>query len=419
MLRKLLVPAFLLAIVVTVMTLEGWTAPLIAVVRNRLVGHQVPLGPGALSPATGDSADAVPADGRVRIDGHEALALGLATAVVEPLEEPIPLELTGTTAYDPDSMTRIRPRFDTLVREVFVRLGQEVEQGEPLVELYSAALAEAKTNAQTARVEWDYRRGIRDKRAPLAESGAISQQLWAETQDQELSARLADMIARDKLLIYGVTEEQIDRPDREGGADKARMTMTCPTDGVVIARNVVPGNLYGPEDELLAIAPLDHLWVWADVYERDLPVIRIGLDWEVRFPFLDEAVKGRVEYIADEVDPSSRAVRIRGVLPNPDRRFKADMLVRTVIAIPPGAGRVAIPREAMISIDGGDFAFVRVGTAPETFERHPIRVERETADRVILEGGLEAGAVVATRGVLLLEERFEDLRLSAGQPAAR
>ena len=92
-------------------------------------------------------------------------------------------------------------------------------------------------------------------------------------------------VARDKLLVYGLTEEEVARVKDEVGAQKARMTFRSPASGIVISRDVVPGNIYDDDDTLLVIEPLDHLWVWGNVFESDLDLIKLGQSWEIEFPF--------------------------------------------------------------------------------------------------------------------------------------
>ena len=138
------------------------------------------------------------------------------------------------------------------------------------------------------------------------------------------------------------------------------MTLRSPTDGFVIERDVVPGNLYDENDTLLVIAPLDRLWVWGNVFESDLDLVKLGQSWEIRFPFLEEKLQGKVEYISNRVDPNSHAVRIRTSIPNHEGRLKSDMLVRGMLEIPPAPGRTVIPRTALIVDDGRYYVFVRV-----------------------------------------------------------
>src|SRR5947208_4250625 len=95
-----------------------------------------------------------PWDGLVTLDKTRQEAIGLHLATVQAQTEPLKLELTGRTAYDPDTLTKVRPRFDTLVVKVLATLGQKVKRGDPLVELYSTDLASAKSDFQTKYVQW-------------------------------------------------------------------------------------------------------------------------------------------------------------------------------------------------------------------------------------------------------------------------
>lgn len=76
--------------------------------------------------------------------------------------------------------------------------------------------------------------------------------------------------------------------------------------GIVIIRDVVPGNLYDNNDVLMVIAPLDHLFVWVNVYEADQVKVKIGQEMEIRFPYLNETVLGKVQYVAPEVSKDTR-----------------------------------------------------------------------------------------------------------------
>ena len=70
----------------------------------------------------------------------------------------------------------------------------------------------------------------------------------------------------------------------------------------MIFRDVVPGNVYDDDDTLLVIEPLDHLWVWGNVFESDLDLVKLGQSWEIQFPFQTERLHGKVEYISNNVD---------------------------------------------------------------------------------------------------------------------
>ena len=305
-------------------------------------------------------------------------AFGLHLAIVQPQNEPLKLELSGRTAYDPDTLFKVRPRFDALVLKVYVTRGQQVKKGDSLVDLYSTDLASAKSDFQTKFVQWQHDRKLYDLREKLVQTGAISQQLWVDTQNDEQKSHLDYNLALDKLQVYEVPEEEIapliarlkdkgkeiDAAQFGDVSEKAKMTLRAKTDGIVIERAVVPGNFYETGSELMVIAPLDHLWVLANVFELDQDKVQVGQTMEIQFPFLEQKIKGQVQYVANEVSKDTRAVQVRATIPNPDGRLKSDMLVKAILDIPPQPGQTVIPRLSMVAINGEGYVFVHKPPQP-------------------------------------------------------
>jgi cobalt-zinc-cadmium efflux system membrane fusion protein len=367
-----------------------------------------------------------PWDGLVTVEKNKQVAIGLRMAPVLDQTEPLKLELTGRTAYDDTTLTKIRPRFDTLVVQVHGKLGDAVHKGEPLVDLYSTELAQAKSDFQTKFVQWQHDKKLYDLRENLVKNGAISNQLWVDTQNDEQKSRLDYYLALDKLQVYEVPKEEIDplveRLKNKAVdtlhfgdvSEKAKMTLRAKGEGIIIEREVVPGNYYDTSNVLMVIAPLDHLWVQVNVYELDQDKVSIGQTMEIRFPYLDQKIQGKVQYVANEVSKETRAVKVRATIPNPGGGLKADMLVKAILDIPPVKGQTVIPRLAMVTINGEGFVFVHKADATsgrqDKFERRKIAVSQENADQVVVASGLNAGEEVVTNGSLILSQMFEDLR---------
>jgi cobalt-zinc-cadmium efflux system membrane fusion protein len=375
-----------------------------------------------------------PWDGLVRIARDDAKRSGLLVFAVQPQVEPIKLELPGRTSYDPNSLTKIRPRFDTLVEKVRVELGEKVKTGEPLLDLYSTDLAAAKNDFQTAYVQWQHDLTLRTLRESLFKTNTISEQLLVDTRNDENKSRLVVNTARQKLVVLGVPAEDIDPliknlhpedlPDHtviQNVIDKAKMTRLSPVNGIVVVRDVVPGNFYDTNDVLLVIAPLDHLFVWVNVYEADQVNVAMGQHMEIRFPYLDQTILGTVQYVATEVSKDTHAIKIRASIPNLDGKLKADMLVRASLDIPPVKGQTVIPRLAMVVMNGHEYAFVRKPssnpTDDERFERRKLTIAEERHDHIVVTSGLTAGEEVATYGSLILAQLYENQQMVAtGMP---
>ncbi len=371
-------------------------------------------------------------DGFVRISLENAKTIGLVVVSVHPQADPIRLPLIGRTDYDPNTLSKIRPRFDTLVEKVRVERGQKVTIGAPLVDLFSTELAAAKNDFQTAYVQWVHDQNLLKMKKRLLNEKAASEQQVIDAQNDESKSRLTASTAKEKLKVFGVAEEQIELLTKNLGnallpeelhviSDKARMTRISPVEGNVIQRDAVPGNLYDNNDVLLTIAPLDHLFVWVNVYEADQAKVAVGQEMEIRFPYLDKTVPSKVEYIASEVSKDTRAILLRTSVPNIDGKLKADMLVRAALMIPPVAGQTEIPRQAMVVMNGAEYAFVQkpeqAGTGTEQFERRPLVVAEERDDHVVVQRGLKPGDHVASNGALVLAQLYEDQQMVAtGMP---
>ncbi len=383
-----------------------------------------------------------PWDGLVTLTADEGKALGVSIGKVQAQDGPIKLELRGRTAYDPDTLTKIRPRFDTLVEKVFAFRGQKVKKGDPLVELHSTDLAAAKSDFQSKFVQWQHDLNLYNLRAELVKNGAISKQQWVDTQNDEKKSRLDYSLARDKLKELKVPEAEIEPllaplgesvpANRDYGnvAEKAKMILRSPVDGTIIEREVVPQNFYETSSVLMVIAPLDHLWVEVNVYERDQDKVHVGQTMEIIFPFLQETIQGKVQYVASEISKDTHAVTVRASIRNTDGRFKADMLVRAMLDIPPGPGQTFIPRQSMVSTSGSDYVFVRKpqtqepaqGSSnrktPEKYERRKIVIAQENHDFVVVDRGLTPGEEVVTTGSLIVAQLFEDAKtVATGVPS--
>lgn len=346
---------------------------------------------------------------RLVITPNALKSLGIETVAAEPQTKPMLVDLLGTTAYDGNNLSRVRPMFKGRVDAVHTEVGETVKKGQPLVELYSTELAKAKNDYEIERIQWEYDKNLLDVRQELFETKAVSEQLLRETKNNEMKSKREYEVARDNLLVYGLNEQEVEHVKDEEGSDKAKLTLRSPADGIVIDRDVVPGNLYDENDNLLVIAPLDHLWVFGYVFESDMDLVGLGQTWEIRFPFLSEVFTGKVEYISNRVDPGTHAIRIRASIPNTDGKLKSDMLVRGALEIPPRDGRTVVPRTSMIVAGGFNRVLVRVPGAEPTFEERKVQVALEKSDHVVLDAGVKPGEEVVKLGGLILHQLKEDL----------
>jgi membrane fusion protein, heavy metal efflux system len=371
-------------------------------------------------PTSSSSKPGAPWDRMLTLDAAEATAIGLATVKVVKQTEPMPLRLSGTTDYDPAKLTVVRTQFDSRVDRVLVDLGSTVKVGQPLLELFSNELAEAKSNYEVANSQWAHDKKVLDYKSPLAKDNTLPRKELIEVENDEAQSRLKMKLAKDKLLVYGLTETEIENAKSEDGVQKAKMILRSRAEGVVVLRSVVQGNYYTSSDLLMTIAPLDHLWVRGNVSELDAEKVKVGQNLRVIFPFSDRSIPSKVEYIDKAIDSESRSAKFRSSINNPEVQLKAGMFVRVWVELAPKQGSTVIPRTAMVSVDRSDYVFIKKPGTTNTFERRPIFVEIEKNDIAIVaepsEGhhGLIPGEEVVTTGSLILEQMYEDREMGEG-----
>ena len=374
-------------------------------------------------------------NGLVKVTKEEKEALGCRIIPVVEQTEPLTLELPAQTDYDLNTLNKVRPRFDNaLVEKVHVAVGQSVKKGDPLLDLLSADLGQAKNDCRTAFVQYNHDKRYLEARRPLVRDGRITQKEWADTQTDEEKSRLTYFVSRDKLITYGMTNEQIDKMLENLGEsqldDKAlqlsstditRITVVSPIDGIVVDRDAVPGNVYDQVNVMLTLSPMDVMWVWGNVAESDVEKVHLGQRWDIVITSTGEKFEGKIESIANELDPETRSLRIRASIPNPAKVLRKRMLARGYVKVPPNSNDTVIPRNALTVIYGEYYAFVekaRTETGESLFERRKLMIEQENSENVVVKKGLSKGEMIVANGALILSQLYEDQStVETGMPA--
>jgi cobalt-zinc-cadmium efflux system membrane fusion protein len=276
--------------------------------------------------------------------GQEA---AVSVAQVGPKDKPSSqriFRLSGTTDVDPATQTIVRSQFDSRVDKVLVDLGSTVRKGDPLLELFSTDLAEAKNDFEAASSQHDRDLRVLDRKATLAKAGNLTLQDLTEVVEDEGKSRLALNVAKKKLRVFGLTETEIADIASEEGVQKAKMILRSRSDGVVTKRSVVLGNYYDAKDELMQIARLDHLWVRGSVSELDADKVEVGQKLSVEFPYSGLKIETKVEYIEKSIDAETRSAKFRTSIPNPEGKFKPGMFVRVLLEVPLKSAQTTEPR---------------------------------------------------------------------------
>ncbi|HET9887894.1 MAG TPA: efflux RND transporter periplasmic adaptor subunit, partial [bacterium] len=208
-------------------------------------------------------------------------------------------------------------------------------------------------------------------------------------------------LAKKKLSFYGLDESEIARLEKLDDTPDA-VVFRSPISGEVVEKAVVSGASVKPGDRVLRIVDHETLWVDAQVFEKDMPLVRVGRSARAEVSGLPgKTFEGKVVFIHPHVDPMSRATMVRLEIPNPERSLRPGMYANVEIEGDRDAHAVLAPREAII--DSGTRQIVFVAQGDGRFDPRPVRMGLEGEEGWVEVEGLAVGETVVTSGQFLLD----------------
>jgi cobalt-zinc-cadmium efflux system membrane fusion protein len=305
------------------------------------------------------------------------------------------LRASGRVSVNENHQAKIGPSISGRVIEVRAHLGQMVHRGEVLAVIHSAQLSDAQAHFLKAKSQVELKRLFVERSRKLYEEGIISL-LNLRERESALTEKEIEMNAfADQLTLMGMHQDDLQRLSRQKGVN-SNTRITATTNGSVIDRRISVGQIVEISDELFVIADLSEVWVVAEVPEKAAMALELNAPANIEIPALaHQRLKGTLSFIADTVDPDSRTIKIRIVVPNPDFRLKPEMLANIYIQ-QPSLPALTISASAVIRDQNQDYVFVEAETHRYTLRAVTLDDEIDGRRRVI--SGLSAGEKVVTRG---------------------
>jgi cobalt-zinc-cadmium efflux system membrane fusion protein len=343
----------------------------------------------------------------VNLGNNSAQAKALTVEVVGDVQ-PAFVPLTGRLVWDEDATVRVFTPFAGIVRKLFVQVNEPVAAGAPLADIQSGDFAQAQADARKAAT--DLRRTERNftRLQDLYEHGAAPRKDLESAEADYTSAQAEKDRAEERLAIY--------RARANFSTTNHGFLLPSPRDGILVERTITEGQEVRP-DQMLANVPQftsplfvvtdpKKLWVWLDVTEMHLPLVRKGQELRIRTKaFPDRVFTGRLELIGDSLDPTTRTVRARGTVDNQDQLLKAELYVTVELpdAVP---ASIQVPAKAVFLRDNQHYVFLE--TAAGQYKRQPVKPGSEREGKVAILEGLSPGQRLVTEGCLLLQSVMDE-----------
>jgi cobalt-zinc-cadmium efflux system membrane fusion protein len=326
--------------------------------------------------------------------------------VIEPLATrrlTLHLVTAGRAAFDEGRVAHVFSPVSGRITRVLGTLGRKVRAGEPLAVIESPDLATAWSDLLKARAD-RVAAGHEDERQKnLFEHGAGSERDAEAARDN--AAKAAAELERAELRL------KLLHASADGPATQ-QFLLRAPVDGEIVNRTATPGlevqgmlSSANIVQELFTIGELDPIWIWGDVYERDLDRVRPGQKvaiTSVAYP--GRAIGGTLNYVAAALDPQTHTARIRCVVPNAGRLLKPEMYVTLAVELE-GRDAPALPRSAVIRAGERQTVFLEDGKAPDgrrRFLQRPVELEEADDGWVGIASGVKPGERVVVSGSILL-----------------
>ncbi|HWD19284.1 MAG TPA: efflux RND transporter periplasmic adaptor subunit [Verrucomicrobiae bacterium] len=311
----------------------------------------------------------------ISIDPVTIQNMGLRTALVRrgPLRRTI--RSVANIDFDETSVSEVNTKFRGWIEKLFVdSTGRQVMRGDPLFSVYAPELFSAQT---------EYLLALEAAEPDALKTNALT-----------------------KLQFYDVSPEQIQELEKTRTARKD-LTVRAARDGVVIEKSVVEGQMVEPGMKLYRLADVSVVWVYAQIYEQDLPFVKVGQEAEVSLPYLpNQKFRGRVTYIYPTVEEKTRTARVRMEFHNPGYLLKPGMFATAEITAELAASALLVPDMAVLR--SGEKNTVFVVRDGGKFEPRTVELGPRAQDNMYeVVSGLEDGDRVVTSGQFMLDSESQ------------
>ena len=329
--------------------------------------------------------------------GNAQLALLKTTAATT--AETISIDLPARLVWNEERTQRIYAPLAGRVDTIRADLGQAVSPGSALLTLFSPEFGVAQADAAKALADVQLNEKALRRQRELFDAGIVARKDLEQVEADALRAKAEADRASAKTRLYGGSHTV-----------NQQLALTSGIRGLVVERNVNPGQEVRPDQSgpgvpaLFVLSDPSQLWVQIDAREADIAALRPGASFDLSIPTLPgQKFTGKVAAASDFLDPTTRTIKVRGVVANPQRLLKSEMLGTARIQRKFGTG-VMVPASGVFLRGTTHWVFLQ--SAPGTFEPKEVTVGHEGAKETLVTQGLSAGDVVVSENGLLLAREF-------------
>ena len=320
-------------------------------------------------------------------------AKGIQTMRVRKTAIPDYLDLAAHIEPDPTRVVHVFAPAGGRIVELRVRPWERVEKGQTIAELESGDLARAVADYHKALADNQVKQDQLSREQDLLDHKAISEREYQQARGDAQQAAAEVEAAREQIQVFGMD------PDHAS----TQLLVKAPRSGVILDVGAAPGEFsqaLSASAPLSTVADITTVWAVGDIYEKDLQATKSGEPAQVTLnAYPGEKWTGRVSVVSSAVDPVTRTLHLRVVLPNADLRIKPAMFgsIRLVRSTAQG---IELPATAVVREGNDSYVFVAEGNG--RYQRRDVKLGRSVDGNLEIVSGLNAGEMVVSEGALFL-----------------
>ena len=350
--------------------------------------------------------------GAVKVD-KSIIGEIITIKAVELFDIDVTHKATGGVGPNRDRFVIVSPRVSGVVKELFVDWGNHVKKGQKLAILDSIELGEVRANYKKAMAMLRMAKKNYSREKTLYKQKISSTKHFLEAENAYEQARIELKALKEKLILMGQQEGDIqDIPEDQVSS---LFILSAPFDGTVIEKNVAIGELKDAFTPIVTISDLTNLWVWFDIYEKDIPIVFRGNKVMISVAsYPEEQFEGLVTYIGATVDEKTRTVKVRAEVDNRHEKLKPGMFAKVLLLHQSDTmnSSPVVPVET-VQTDGQKH-FVFVPLKEGYFLKRDVVIGAGVDGYVKVIGGLSRNDKVVVKGGFLLKSEIMKEKFGEG-----
>jgi cobalt-zinc-cadmium efflux system membrane fusion protein len=333
----------------------------------------------------------------------------MANIQVEPvrMEASHPLlTATGKVQFNDDQTAHVLAPLPGQVQDLKLRVGDSIQKDQVLFSIKSREVSSLVTDYIQSQRDLDLAAKTHSMTKDLFEHQAASKISLQQAEGDLAKAQAHVAQAEEALRVLGLDPKEA---QKDGGL-RSLIPVHSTISGTVIERAITNGQfIQGDNTSLLTIADTSSVWVMVDVFERDIHVVKPGQKVQVvATAYPERHFTATVERISDKVDPDTRTLKVRLLVPNSDSLLKPEMFISASLELSGSGTSMTVPATAVFTEDSKNFLFAAAGE--RSFARRQVSTAPDGEGRLRVTSGLHSGDRVVTDGALLLNFRQKQQR---------